>query len=73
MLESITLTATPLRHWEKDLNPDDMDDGRHGRTYCIEDDRQVRVNVSENHLASLEPEANVQNDEISESSSTKHK
>ena len=32
----------------------------------LEDDRQVPVNVSENHLASLRPTTNVRNDEIPE-------
>ena len=43
-----------------------LDDRRHSRTDCIEDDRQAPVNVSENHLASLGPAANVRNDEIPE-------
>ena len=62
-----TVAVTPLRQWEEDLNPGDLDDGR-GRKDCIEDDSQAPVNVSESHLASLEPAANhnVRNDEIPE-------
>ena len=61
-----TIAVTPLRQWDEDLNPAViwLDDGRCNRTGCIEYDGQVPVNVSENHLASLEPAANVQNDEI---------
>ena len=43
-----------------------LDDGRCSRTDCVENNRQDPVNVSENHLASLEPAANVRNDEILE-------
>ena len=43
-----------------------LDDGRCRRTHCIEENRQAPVNISENHLASLEPAANIQNDEIPE-------
>ena len=63
-----TVAVTPLRQWEEDLNLGDLDDGRRGRKNCIEDDSQAPVNVSESHLASLEPAANhnVRNDEIPE-------
>ena len=63
-----TVAVTPLHQREEDLNPGNLDGGRHGRKDCIEDDSQAPVNVSKSHLASLEPAANhnVRNNEIPE-------